>query len=252
MNRVGTAVTVVGIGIAVGAFTAVSYYWQQATHLPEWYVNQSNSSRKVIRLVRNRKIRSAEEILNAKLAAGESDVINASLPGEASEVEVQLNETELNQLVIGAIAEDPNSRQLITSARGFNTTIQNGAIASGAVINLSEIPTHRLGDNEKAILRRAISTFPSLAEREIYIGIEGQPQVEDGLIKFDDSTMIRLGDISLSVAELSKRLGVSQEEIERRLNLELRSRQIDISTIELVEDSAVIRGSAPSRSLSQE
>ncbi len=228
------------VAIASGAF--FYYYWRQVTKLPEWYVDQAPTHQQTINLQDQAAIQTTKQELVNKIETDiQQQLASQSRDGlSKGQVEVKLNQQELNDLLVTSIAEKPGSSKLLAAAKGINTTIEDGKIESGVVVNTSEIPVETLGTSERTVLQKVLTTFPSLENRDVYIGIEGQPKLENGQLQFDDNTKIKVGNLSLTLAELSQRLGVPQEKIERQLALKLEG--FDIRDLELVDNQVVVKG----------
>ncbi|MBD2741148.1 hypothetical protein [Coleofasciculus sp. FACHB-1120] len=261
--------------LAFGSFAVVYYYWKQATQLPEWYIskektttaqaaqidfrNEAEVKTVKARLQRNvdAKIENSIEArqgLQSELSRrdgggdekAETNRISNNNPQAElgnQNIEIDLSEKEVNDLVISTIAKDENSSKFLASTKALNTTIKNGQLESGVVFNVSEVPKEELNQQEKQLLEKVVKTFPFLEEKEVYIGVEGKPKVEDGQLKLDGQTKIKVGNLSFTTAELSQRLGIPQEKIEQRLKLELELGRLKINDIEIKENNASIKGS---------
>jgi hypothetical protein len=224
-----------GIGIALGY-----YYWRQATQIPEWYTSQSENTATAIDL------KNSSELIAAKARAIEkinSRVDESSRSSPSQPVEVQLDPQDLNELVTAKIAEKANKGKVIPPVSSIRTTIQNGRIESGTVVNLSELPKHQLDENQNAAIEKLVNTFPPLKDRDVYVGISGKPLVENGQLEWDDNTKIKLGDLSLSINELAQRLGVSPEKLKQELNLSSQLGKLRVSELELKGDRVLLKGS---------
>lgn len=213
----------------MGTLAAISLSWQQATQLPEWYDSQKQATN----LDATESAITRDRIIRGITTTSRSGI---------TRINGELNATDINQLVVGAIATNPSYRPVLEGTRDINTTIENGQVQSGAVVNLSEIPTEQLNPTERALLERLSQTFPALADREIYIGIEGQPSFEQGRLLLSEDTVIRVGDLRLTLNQLQSLFGVSREQIEQQINQKLQQEGLDLSTVEFQGDSAVVRG----------
>ncbi|MBD1942951.1 hypothetical protein H6F50_11365 [Coleofasciculus sp. FACHB-712] len=259
--------------LALGSFSVVYYYWKQATQLPEWYVTKEKTTNPQVRQIdfRNEaEVQTVKARLQRNVDAKIENSIGASqgLQTELSRrdgsdkkpavdkitenpqaelgtqnIEIDLSEHEVNDLVISTIAKDKNTSKLLASTKGLNTTIKNGQVESGVVFNVSEVPKEELNQQEKELLEKVIKTFPFLEEKEVYIGVEGKPRVENGQLKLEEQTKIKVGNLSFTTAELSQRLGIPQEKIEQRLKLELELGRLKINDIEIKENNASLKGS---------
>ncbi|UBF27686.1 hypothetical protein K9N68_07150 [Kovacikia minuta CCNUW1] len=136
------------------------------------------------------------------------------------------------------------SQTLAKAIKGVNTTVQDGKIESGAVVNLGSVPIDQLSSNERSFVTKLIETFPVLGDRNVYIGIEGKPSVVNGQVMLNDNTRIKIGDLSFSPAELSQRLGIPEDQIRQRIHLEVQLGRLKVSDIQLEGDRAVVRGEA--------
>lgn len=223
---VGLGAVVVGVGLT--AF----HYWQQATRLPEWYGQESQTNRIVLG---SPQVEQERANLDARIA---SSLQQAS----GGPVDVQLTPQELNNLVASEISRHTAGSGLAQAVKGVNTTIQNGKVESGAVVNLAEVPKSSLSNRDRANLDRLLSAFPTLQDRSLYVGIEGKPAVQDGQLILDQNTRVKLGDLSFTLPEVAQRLGVSEQELQRQISLQLQTNGLKISDIELVGNSAVLRG----------
>ncbi|HEY9603610.1 MAG TPA: hypothetical protein V6C85_18485 [Allocoleopsis sp.] len=239
MKKVVFTISVLlGIGIAVGY-----YYWRQATQIPKWYTAQSENTATTI------AGRNSLELSSAKARAIEkinSRVEESSRRSPSQPVEVELNPQDVSELVTAKIAEKVNNGKVIPPVSAIRTTIQDGRIESGTVVNLSELPKNQLDENQNAAIEKIVNTFPPLKDRDVYVGISGKPLVENGQLEWDDNTKIKLGNLCLSINELAQRLGVSPEKLKQELNLSSQIGRLKVSDLELKSDRVLLKGSANS------
>lgn len=228
MKKIGILVGSVAIGTALGTVGALVYSWQQVTQLPGWY-GQTGT-------ILSAEAMTAGQVLENKLLSGQ-DVRYV----DHSRVEIALDETELNQVVMDAIASSPHP-DLWQATRGVHTNIESDRVESGMVVNLKHLPLDQLPGRERQVVDRVVSTFPMLADRDIYVGIEGQPRIENGQVMLDENTRIRIGNLSLTVPELAKRLGVSSEQLAQQINLTLPLGYLTLDGLEFTGDRAILRG----------
>ncbi|MFE1747607.1 hypothetical protein [Coleofasciculus sp. H7-2] len=257
--------------LALGSFSVVYYYWKQATQLPEWYTSKEKTTTQTTQIdFRNEaEVKTVKARLQSKVDTKIENSIEASqglqpklgrrnggdektaidkIPENtqaelgSQNIEIDLSENEVNDLVISTIAKDKNNSKLLASTN-INTTIKNGHLESGLVFNISDVPKEELNQQEKELLEKVIETFPFLEDKEVYIGVEGKPRVEDGQLKLEEETKIKVGNLSFTTSELSQRLGIPKEKIEQRLKLELELGRLKINDIEIKENNASIKGS---------
>jgi len=217
------------IAIITGVAIGVPYYfWQQATATPDWYRDRASVRLDDATAIQNAQQRVAEKIATAQ-------------PQPDGTHEVDLTEQDVNAIAVTEIDNLAKHTQLTDAIQSVNSTIQHGRIESGAVINLAKVPTASLSPIERKIVAQVRQTFPGLVDREIYVGIEGQPTVQNGQLQFDDSLRIKIGNVSLTTADVAQRLGVSEETLWRSLNRELRALQI--KEVQVSGDQLRLRGS---------
>lgn len=217
MKKIGIILLV----LIVAPFSIAYYYWQQATKLPEWY-----TAKETIAPQKSNTPELELEVPQAML----DKTTEASPEASSGNVEVKLGEKELNDLLVSKISKNVANGELSQAVKGSSTTIKDGKIESGAVLSISEIPVDQLKANEKAAIEKAIKTFPNLKNKEVYVGIEGKPRAENGQLAFDDNTNIKLGNLSFTVLELSNKLGVPKESVEKAINLDLK--ELNVSNMD--------------------
>ena len=213
MMLVGLAIAAAAIGGGVG-YTAM-----QTTSLPDWYSQaQSNQTAE--------GLNSSDAVVVEPINAAPGDTVISS--------------GELNQMVTDAIASEPYA-PLLEVAKGVNTSIEKGRIESGLVMNLSELPLESLPTEGQQAVEQLTEKFPLLANRDVYIGLEGRPEVVDGALSLDD-THLKIGQMKLPIGSIASQLGVSQAEIEGQLGALLQQQGIAPEAVQVVDGQLVIKG----------
>ena len=209
MRRIG----IISLILLTTGFITGFYYWRQATTLPTWYAKQATTAN--ITNSRNRlNIQQTTEKIEAKIAASTQQVANNK------DIELQLDENELNNLLASEIVKKSNKSQLAQAVKAVKTEIENGKLKSGAIVNISEISSAQMGKSEVPELTKVIKDFPTLEDREVYIGIEGRPILKNGQLRFDENSKIKVGDLSFNQAELSEKLGIPKSKINQFTKLQ--------------------------------
>jgi hypothetical protein len=226
--------------LSASTSAVASYYWHQATQLPDWYTSQKESSNKPE--VNKQPIVIRTQPISEKINTATAP--NLSKIGNHENVKIQLSEADITDVFVSKIAEKTGGNQLPKSFKGIKTTIKDGKIESGAVVNISELPTAQLGENEKVALAKLTENFPFLTNREVYIAVAGKPSVEKGQLKFDDNTEVKIGSLSFTIAALSNKLGIPKEKIQDRINLEMKLGRVKVENVELIDNNALIKGSS--------
>ena len=226
--------------LVASPIAALAYYWNTATKLPSWYTSKSQTPQTAV-------VNDTATIqqINLKPQPTIQDKIAAiKQQGNQKNVEINLTEADLNDLVISEVVKKTGNKKLPEAVKGINTTIQNGKIESGAVVNISQIPTAKLPKKERSAITKLTKTFPFLENQEVYVAVAGKPSVKNGQIQFDDHAQIKVGNLSFTVAEISQKLGIPKEQLEKRINLELKLGTVKVEDIELLDQQALIKGSS--------
>jgi hypothetical protein len=220
--------------IAIGLVSGPVYFWYQATRLPDWYSDRSAASNS-IDLGDRAAVQQAQQKVHKKISH-----IQPSTDGKA---EVELKESELNALIAPQVVRVAASQRLTPAVKQISTTIADGKIESGAVINLADLPTSNLSQNEQEALVKLVKAFPGLSGRQVYVGVEGVPAIKNGQINLN-STQVRIGNLRLSVAEVARQLGVSETALQEKLDRQISLEKVGIQDVQLTRDAVKIRGTA--------
>jgi hypothetical protein len=229
-----------GLSILIGvSISLVYYYWQQATQIPDWYTSQTGNTPAAINPTTSSQVIAVKTRVLEKI---EADIDKSQRNSPSQEVKVQLDNQEVTELITAKLAEQTNTSKVLANVPPLRTTIKQGKVESGTVVNLSSLPKNQLSEDKSAVLEKLLKTFPLLEERDVYVGISGKPRVENGQLQWDDETKIKLGNLSLSINELSGRLGVSPEQLKQELNLPSQLGRLRISDVELQGDRVLLKG----------
>lgn len=214
------------IAVIAAAFGGgAAYTWNQATRLPTWYTPSANTLSEV---------GSASDLLSSK--------VTQPIPGDP--LTLTLSEQEVNQVVLGAIAQTPEAAQFLAATKGINTSLKDEQIESGMVVNLSNLPADALPPQGQEVLSQLTEKFPILANRDIYIGIKGSPRIEAGRLVLDDNTMVTIGRFQVPLSELASQIGMPKEQIEAQLDQALAQNGITLQDIQIEQGQIVIHGVA--------
>jgi hypothetical protein len=225
------AAVIVLAGGAVAAGAAAAYYWNRATALPTWYTGSTVDGDLTT------TVSSSTGLLQTKLASGEGVRY-----GSNNQVEITLTEADLNQLIVEGLNQTPSTSQLLEVAQGVNASIEGDQLRAGVVVNPSSLPLGDLPPETQATVQQAFETMPMLRDRNVYFGIEGNPRIENGQVMLGDNTHLRIGNIRLSMAEVSRLTGLNPEQLAEQVNIVLPQAGIAFDGIEFVNDEAILRG----------
>ncbi|MCU0535963.1 MAG: hypothetical protein MUD14_18905 [Hydrococcus sp. Prado102] len=193
----------------IGGFLGGFHFWRGFTSVPNWYRNQAS---------------------NTIQASDKTDGAIAK--------KIQLGSQDINQLLSQKISENTQYSKLLQSAKSIKAHLENNTLEIGGVFNPSEIPEANLDETQKAILDKTLQTFPQLKDVDIYVGLVGQPKMENGRLSFDKDSKLRVGKLTLPVNELAPRFGISTEELQQYLDKQIA--KLNIQGIRLDRDKITI------------
>lgn len=227
--------------LIAGTSAAIYYYYlHQATKLPDWYTSKKETTAALG--IKDTEYISQSQARNAQTTTDKVESFGKNNTGES--VKINLNEDDINSLIISGFTKNTSKKELPEAIKGVNTNIQDGKIESGAIVNISKIQTAPTANNDKSTITQLTKTLPFLVNQEVYVGVVGKPTVENGQLKLGDDTEIKVGNLSFPISEVSNKLGIPKEQIEKKINSELKLRGVKVEDVELVDNQALIKGSS--------
>ncbi|RUT01392.1 hypothetical protein DSM106972_069430 [Dulcicalothrix desertica PCC 7102] len=213
--------------------------WNKATYLPSWYAES----------VPTQSVTPVDETKPKELTREEIwSKVSSTLQKQASAGErvgkIELKADEVNRLIFSEmqvkekVTSDAKLEQIIV---GKNTQFRDGKLVIGAVINLQELTQHKELQGGRGDLAQAFLNLPIVKDRPVYIEVEGTPIVKNQKIGLD-SPSIKLANVSMTVEELSKHLGISQEFINQRISRERALVPMSVQDVKIQGDTISIRG----------
>ncbi len=215
-----------------GIGAAMFFFWQQATQLPTRYTNPPSTT-KALHLTDKTQIKQAREQVLHK--------VSKHLKDSQTEGEVQLDAHEVNALVDGEIAKTSNKSRLAQAISDTNTQIKDGKISVGAVVDLKKIPLNELHTGKQGAIAQLLK-IPVIKEHPVYIELEGKPTIRHRKVNLDNTTRVKLGNFSFTLAELSEYLGIPQERLNQQISKELKTLPPFVEGAEIVGNAVVLRG----------
>ncbi|MEM8603075.1 MAG: hypothetical protein AAGF24_04495 [Cyanobacteria bacterium P01_H01_bin.121] len=259
------------LALLLAAGGAAYYLWSQLTQLPDWYsqptsqlesatTSSSQNGTQVFEPSSPANLVAAEaayeelqQRFDTQLAQPEINTTTGATPPQNPDiapaisspplqnVELEVDAGDINSVVITTLAARPEGEQLLAASSGLNTVISPTAIETGIVLNTSNVDLQALSSRQRSVMQQALETFPALRNRDVYVAVEGKPFVQNGQLQFDASTRFKIGDLSLTIADVSERLGIAPTTVTDQLQLQLDA--VDLETIQLEPGSVVITGS---------
>lgn len=172
------------------AGAVAAYLWHQATALPEWYEEGSSGG-----------------------AAASEPVVDDGW--------VETKEGDGKQMRNFHMRTRKIKPALRKAIKGSRATVKDGKVEAGLVANVGDVPEQELSENDRTFLKKATDAFPSLKERDVYIGVEGDTVIKDGKVQLGDNSKVRIGNLTYSLPDAAARLGMNEAKLRAELNAEL-------------------------------
>lgn len=245
----------IAVSLALAGTAAVAfYYWQQATRLPDWYTasqaeptaqpSQIPTTDPTVAADRATGVVTEKRSSAQPKPASKPTAVTPSptpLTPQKQPTKQQLRQNELTRLFTTEVTRKVESKKLGSALKGANTTMQNGTVASGAVVNLSDISPDQLPPDERAFFSKLVTAFPELSRQSFYIGVEGKPTVKNGQAQLDENLRIKLGNLSFTPAQLSERLGIPEDQIRQQLQLQVQLGNLKTKQSQMADDRPTIQ-----------
>ncbi|MDC0671522.1 hypothetical protein [Nannocystis radixulma] len=173
----------------------VVYLWLQVTALPDWYTELAAESAAV-----------PVEGPDGKLQW---------LPAPEHE-----GRKELRNFHRKAARSAPEVKEVIKASRA---TFEDGKLEAGVVADLRKLPTQKMSGDQQGLFERARQAFPSLTERDVYIGVEDpSPVLKNGKIGVGPSAKVKIGKFTYSLDGAAEKLGMTPDKLRAELEKHMR------------------------------
>lgn len=203
--------------LLLGALAA-AYLWRQATALPDWYEDASVSVPPDSEGDGSPEV--AEFVPTPEASGAAAEVTppagDPPPPPGASSPKPRTKRKEVRNFHTRGL---PAGTQ--TPIKASRAVLENGELEAGVVLDLSRIPRDGLVPRDRELYDRAVQSFPALARRDVYVGIEDRPQIQDGAVKLGSNPKIRVGNLRYSLERAAANLGMSEQELRREFDREL-------------------------------
>jgi hypothetical protein len=213
------------------------YVWQQAIKLPDDYLKETVNSKSGTPTppLQPTQITARAAVTKQKIVAP----IEQAKVGQ--KIDVKLSNRDLNNLVIAKLATYQPNKQVPTGVKGVKTNIKDGKIYIGALVNLGQLAASGSPGSQTAALTKITDKFTFL-DREVFVGIVGTPIVAGSKVKFSEDTQIKVGGMTLTIAQLADNLGVAPDKIQQMIDLQLQQKNFKIDRVNLGNNGLSIEG----------
>ncbi len=222
---------------SVLAIAGLGYYvWRQATTLPPWYEDAAKGTEDPAVLFYDQGMASVKKSLEQHV---EKEVAETRWPDK--EVQVVLNENDANKLFATLISESSERYPYLNAIKASRTRIMSDNLDFEVVVNASEMLTAASDKDEKADEPMVVQVSRLLGGREISLGLAGKFGIKNGQIMLDKDGAIRIGNLTFSVSTIMKRLGLSDDQIQKTLK-EIELGTFSVHSIQAIQNSLRLKG----------
>ena len=196
------------------------YLWKEFTAVPDWYATQTTENNiKEVQIKEEKREENFSSSLEAESSQNQSRETPPTQPAK---------QQEFNQIINHQLSENQRVKPFLEASEEVRTRVDKNQLEMGTVIQPSAISRDDIKSSEKEILERAMSSFPRLSQQKVYVGISGDFEVDDnGEVILNDNTKVRIGNMNLSLEEVSRRLGVSPETVKQKLQANLQQLPVE-------------------------
>lgn len=218
----------------------LAYTWQQVTHLPDWYTRKSASEAAPATLLSAQVDEPAEV---ESLAFDLHQKVDRILSTTTSQTpEVQLSAQEFNQFVVTSLPAQARSPQVISAVKAMNTQIEAGQLQTGIVLDTSALPLEQLPSEYRATVNGLFQSFPALQDKEIYVGVEGKPYLQQGKVILGEDARLVVGNVRFSYADIRDRINLPPDLLDQSVNLQLG--QLQVEDLKFQDQMVILKGQA--------
>ena len=180
--------------LLVAAIGVVVYLFTQVTALPDWYTELAKED-----------------------APAPVEAPSGKLQWTASEGG---KKKELRNFHRRAAKKNPDVKAVIKAS---NASYEDGQLEAGVVADLRKVPVDKLDKSQQSLFERARSAFPSLTDRDVYIGVEDpSPVFKDGRLEVGPSARLKVGNLTYSLDAAAEKLGMTPDKLRAELNQQFR------------------------------
>jgi hypothetical protein len=231
--------------VSIGILGVLWYLWQQTTQIPSWYKTvEVTATTPAVNTVT--KTPQTREQIWRKVS---NTLREQSAKGESSST-VELNSDEVNELIFSEVeakGKVTSNAQLDKILLGTNTQFRDGKMVIGAMLNLAEIINRKDASSDSRVgIAQGLLNLPIVKDRPVYVEIEGTPTVRNRQIALQ-SPLVKLANVSLTIDDFSKYLGVSPVFLKERITKERRLVPMEVKDVKVERDRLIVTGSAKAR-----
>lgn len=126
----------------------------------------------------------------------------------------------------------------------MKTLVKADQLEVGTLINPQSMQSLNLGPRQRALLEKRQQQFPQLQTQDLYLGIAGQPQVQQNTLVLPVDSIIKVGQLSFTLAEMAQQLQIPPDRLQQGLALPMG--QLNLPNLQLNNDEVILQVDSPS------
>jgi hypothetical protein len=214
--------------VSIGILGVLLYLWQQTTQTPSWYKTVEVTAGVVAVNTVTKMPQTREQIWRK---------VSNTLREQSAKGESSFSELEAKGKVAG-------NTQLDKVLLGTNTQFRDEKMVIGTMLNLAEIINRKDASSDSRVgIAQGLLNLPIVKDRPVYVEIEGTPTVRNRQIALE-SPVVKLANVTLTIDDFSKYLGVSPAFLKERITKERPLVPMEVENVKVERDRLIVTGSA--------
>jgi hypothetical protein len=224
--------------ILIGTIGGAYYVWQEAIKVPDEYTKASADDK-----TDSQSLPLQPKQITDRAAVSKQKITTPLDRAKVGQkVIVKLTNRDINNLVVAKLATSQATKQVPVGIKGIKTSIKDGKIYTGALVNLEQLAKSGIPGSQTAALSKLADKLTFLKDRDVYIGISGKPVVEGNQIKFGQDTEIKVGSMNFTISQLAENLSVSPAKIQQMIDLQLQQQNFTVDRVNVDNNQLAIEG----------
>lgn len=151
--------------------------------------------------------------------------------------EAEVTAPELGDITTTALNASADGREILSAAEPIRVRFHDARVEVGAVLDLREIDSERLGADAAGAVESTRRYAPMLATRPIFVALDTTPVARDGDLDLGEHARFRIGSLPLP-GFLARALGLDAR-LRAALNIDLRL--LDLRQVEIRGERLYLR-----------
>lgn len=219
-----------------------AYTWQQVTQLPDWYSSEQTGAPSEPSILLSSQVDDLSELdhLAFQLQQKVDRALIADPSGRQPTPLVKLTAQELNQFVVTALPSQALNPKVLAAVKAMRTEIKDSQVTTGVILDTAILPMEQLPPEYRLAVKGLLQSFPVLQDKEIYIGIEGQPRLQQGKVLLGENARLVIGKMRFAYADIRDRMQIPSTALDKSVTLQLG--QLQIEDLDFQDRLVVLKG----------